>query len=138
MLVKMGSVFLPLSISLTFISFQQISVHISIVKVVQTWAGERQVRAVTLKGSREKMRFIWLALQIPLSMIRTEEGLGGTSEEEGGEGFRLQKMKKMSPLNCQIFCLIKQCIEQGKASPSARRRGPEDNCVVSQPVCYRC
>lgn len=84
MLVKMESVFLALSISLTFISFQQISVHISMLTLVQTSAGERQVRAVTLKSRRGKPKFAWLSLQIPLSMVRTEEGLAGGDLCKGG------------------------------------------------------
>lgn len=68
-------------------------------KLVQTWAGERQVRAVTLKGSRGKLRFAWLAWQIPLSMTRTGGGLKGgplqRREVKVSDYKRQAKMKKM-------------------------------------------
>lgn len=144
--VRIGSAFLAPSTSLTFIPFWHIAVHISVSKSLLSRAGKRWVRAVPSGAAEESWCLHgWLCrLSFAWPELGRCQGMGQwpthTSEEGkvklSGYEFRQEK-KEVCPWKCPMTCLIRGCVDQRKASPSAQRRCPEEN-SVSWPVCNRC
>lgn len=131
-----------------FHSFWHIAEHIFVLKLLQTWAGKRWVRAVPWGAAEEGWCLHGWLCKRSLAWPELKRDVRGRdrwhthpSAEEGGEGFRLWKAgKKERGMSLEVSDDLpdQRLYRPEESKPKCPRRGPEENSVVSLPVCNRC